>query len=106
MGRRGTNVKKHTHRYQRVDGVWYCGDPNCLHYMPKNIRNGSVDGRLSVCWNCGKEFVLDSELMQKDEPVCFDCHTGFGKVSSRELNDLISRIGRQQKKIGGPENNS
>ena len=65
--------KKHTHRYESIDGVWYCAKPDCNHYMPKNIRNGSVEGKMSECWNCHRDFRLTGGLMKKDKPICMTC---------------------------------
>jgi hypothetical protein len=65
--------KKHTHKYERIDGVWCCALPDCSHFMPSNVRGGDVSGKRSVCWECKNEFILTIPLMKKAQPLCLIC---------------------------------
>jgi hypothetical protein len=66
-------VKNHTHKYERVDGVWCCAHPSCNHFMPGNVRGGDVSGKKSICWECGLEFILTIPLMKIYQPMCLIC---------------------------------
>lgn len=32
-----------------------------------------VDGKASICWECGEQFILDPRNMKLDKPLCNDC---------------------------------
>ena len=64
-------VKKHTHRYEFIDGVWTC--TTCTHYIPKNYRRGSILGLESVCWICNDEFTIEPANMGQVKPICVNC---------------------------------
>lgn len=79
---RKTKINKHIHQYERrEDGLWYCFDPDCSHYVPKNIMRGPI-GRRSLCWGCGDSIVLDEINMEDIRPVCFDCKANGAIVDS------------------------
>lgn len=68
---------KHVHKYHHIDigygtKLWACALPTCNHHMPKHLEN-SVIGKFSICWNCGQNFILDTENMKKDRPICISC---------------------------------
>lgn len=67
-----TGAKRHTHKYHNVNGIWMCALANCTHFMPKNVA-ANVEGKNSLCWECGNEFILDDINMQKNKPTCFEC---------------------------------
>lgn len=73
MGRK-TGSRRHIHKYYRLksNGLWACGLSDCTHYMPDNVKD-QVEGRKSICWNCGEEFKLDAQAMEKDRPNCQAC---------------------------------
>lgn len=76
---------KHVHKYHHIDigygtKLWACALPTCNHHMPKHLEN-SVIGKFSICWNCSKNFILDTENMKDDKPICFECkHPAIEKV--------------------------
>ena len=87
MGRR-TGAVKHTHKYYKLsDGLWHCALPDCTHYMPLNVAE-QVEGKRSLCWDCGKPFTLGASLMEADRPVCFDC-----SVDTDALDRLLKERG-------------
>lgn len=68
-----TKAKRHVHKYNRIfmsgTPLWACALPTCNHYMPKHMEM-MVEGKMSICWDCGKEFILDEENMMVDKPNC------------------------------------
>lgn len=74
-----TGAKRHTHKYHNVNGVWMCALANCTHYMPKNVA-ANVEGKNSICWDCGNEFILDAINMQNEKPTCFSCAGDSTKI--------------------------
>ena len=82
---------KHVHKYQRNKwDLWECGFESCTHFMPKNIGKG-VRGSYSICWNCGRQFTLTNELMQRDQPVCKMClNQTSGMGNDEEYDELTS----------------
>jgi formylmethanofuran dehydrogenase subunit E len=89
-----TGAKKHTHKYEFRRGkylqVWTCANPDCSHYMPKHLADIQMEGRKSICWDCGSEFVLDSESLKMDRPVCIQCANP----------ELVSAISEKLKDFG------
>ena len=68
-----TGAVRHTHKYYRLkDGLWHCALSDCTHYMPRNVEE-QVEGKKSLCWECGEEFILDERAMESARPVCFAC---------------------------------
>lgn len=86
--------RKHTHRYMKVDNIWYCSLSDCTHYMPRNMKLGIL-GKKSICWNCGDEFILDERAMKDEKPICFDC-TPEGKLSDFDMEEF-ERLQRAKK---------
>lgn len=61
------------HQYRRVrlgkekDYIVYrCIKPGCPHYIPKEM----LPGKTSVCWKCGKEFIVQTSNLQQAKPTC------------------------------------
>lgn len=71
---------KHVHQYERIDDFWCCVRPNCSHYIPRNVRGGSAEGRRSICPECGEAYDLTIPLMRKDRPICYSCATSHRKA--------------------------
>lgn len=74
-------AKKHIHKYKRLirAELWMCGEPNCTHYMPRNLEEG-MEGRLSKCWDCEMPFTLDSRALKLVKPVCQPCELKIKEV--------------------------
>lgn len=85
---------KHTHRYEKIDGTWYCGHPHCSHYVPRNIRGGDVKGRASMCWECGREFILIEALMQRNKPLCKECY-----MQTDEYKEIMRKSDEENERI-------
>jgi hypothetical protein len=69
-----TGALKHVHKYfQRYDGLWACNGYNgCSHFMPRNMAPLPV-GQLSICWKCGKSFMMVQYHMEDTHPKCDEC---------------------------------
>jgi hypothetical protein len=80
MGRKTKD--RHIHQYERrSDGLWYCFDPFCYHFIPSNVINGHI-GRASLCWGCSDKITLDSSNSILDRPLCFECIASGAIVDS------------------------
>ncbi len=90
--------KNHTHKYHFVwcagDKVWACGFDDCTHYMPKHLED-FMKGKVSICWSCGKKFLLDNDRKQygikenEGRPVCFDCELREKGVDVEAIHSLL-----------------
>ena len=75
--------------------VWSCALPGCTHFMPKH-QEAAVNGRLSRCWGCDTEFVLDNAAMTEDNPRCEDCRAG-NKHSSEDILSALEQMNLAEK---------
>lgn len=80
-------AKQHTHKYFKFDELWHCGLPDCTHFMPKNVA-GQVEGKYTLCWECGAQFILDRGAMERDKPICARCT--LGDVDVDILDDILN----------------
>ena len=75
MGRSG--ALRHTHRYYQwtYNGLvyWGCRRDGCTHYLPPNWVGNPPEGRLSICWGCGREFRLALFSLVEQFPRCGTC---------------------------------
>lgn len=70
MGRK-TGSLNHTHKYYRLNDIWFCGSPGCTHYMPKNMPPPVY--KLSICWTCRLPMELNPDNMMSTHPVHDHC---------------------------------
>lgn len=85
--------KKHIHKYRRVklkpSGkiVYACALPDCTHYQ----RSELVIGKSSICWTCGKDFVLTPALLsQRAKPSCKSCR--YKGKKDRMKDDSVTSV--------------
>lgn len=88
------------HKYHRVDigrgkpyKVYRCALPNCPHYMP---NENLVEGKSSICWDCGVDFVLIKSLMVL-KPTCHECSKKRLKnkgVDFDAIEEALSHLGK------------
>lgn len=75
-----TRSRRHRHKYHLVamgaNHVWACALPDCTHYMPNHME-AMVEGKASICWQCGEDMILDKENMKDKQPRCYNCKTGI-----------------------------
>ncbi len=80
--------KKHVHKYHKVNNIWTCALPDCSHFMPKNAED-FVLGKYSLCWECNDRFILNSENMKNEQPICEKCKLGID-----DIDDIVSSIAK------------
>jgi len=78
--RKRTGAKKHTHKYHKIDGLWFCALPDCTHFMPRNMPQEAMLGKRSICWNCNGEMILDEDLLKEDKPNCAICSPNVAAI--------------------------
>lgn len=65
--------QEHIHKYMRVklgnSVVYRCMLAGCPHYVRKELALK----RKSVCWRCGRVFVLGEKALLLKKPHCADC---------------------------------
>jgi hypothetical protein len=93
--------KRHIHKYYKAkvagDLVWACALPDCNHHMPPHMTS-LVEGKSSLCWECGGELVLDPEAYKMDRPTCISCRSGIsvddlnGEDVSIRLKNLLKEM--------------
>src|SRR6185295_923 len=89
-----TGSQKHTHRYmklfqttKRADPTWKCSIPGCTHFLP---YGHPVIGRKSICYNCGEEFIIESQHMKFDMPECDNCYAKkHGLPTAEEILNAV-----------------
>ena len=79
-GRKRTGAKKHVHKYHKINGLWYCALDDCSHFMPRNVPEEAMLGKLSICWNCDGEMRLDEDLLKEDKPRCAACSPNVAAI--------------------------
>lgn len=91
-------ARRHTHKYYRADfrfgRVWACALPDCNHYMPQHMED-FVNGKFSICWQCGEQFKMNPISMKMDQPVCEECRLGketFENVTEPPLTGRLAEI--------------
>lgn len=87
-------AKRHVHKYHYINlpimgKVWACRLPDCNHYMPKHLEP-TVEGKNSICWECGEAFTLDSEAMKEEKPRCENCR-GV-KEDAAALQEYLAKL--------------
>lgn len=87
--------KRHRHKYHLVSlgagKVWACALPDCTHYMPSHM-NAMVEGKASICWQCGEDMILDKANMKESQPRCENCRLGIESVEVPLSNAMAERI--------------
>ncbi len=59
--------------------VWACALPSCSHYMPPHLSS-MIEGKTSLCNQCGEEFILTVDSLKEVSPRCDDCRFGHIKT--------------------------
>lgn len=89
--------KRHTHKYHKMKmgtvTVFACALSDCTHYMPSHMEN-MINGKKSICWECGDELIMDPVSMEMRLPKCANCRLGVSKEPeiSPSLRDAIAQF--------------
>lgn len=89
------------HKYYHADlpfgKVWACALSGCNHHMPQHYEP-LLNGKYSLCWECGEKFILTPLNMQDDQPRCTDCKLGREPEKDLPLSDAMKEF--VNRKIG------
>lgn len=85
-----TGAIKHTHRYERINNIWYCSLADCTHYMPLNMARG-VLGKRSLCFQCGQSFTLDETTSIINQPICLECKIKTD-IGIDDMDEIIKQL--------------
>jgi hypothetical protein len=76
-------MAQHLHKYYRAQlgfgQVWACAFPDCNHHMPEHYAS-LLNGKRSICWDCGEPMMLHPQNLTMDRPVCEACRLGIESV--------------------------
>jgi len=85
----------HIHKYKRIEWgdnktlVWRCMMENCAHYLHEPM----VEGKRSVCWKCGKPFIMTKAHLMRVKPKCDACvNYKAGPIGELKLDELLKGI--------------
>jgi hypothetical protein len=94
MGRK-TGSLNHTHKYYKLEGLWFCGSAGCTHFMPKNMPPPVY--KKSICWTCRLPLELNPDNMQSTHPVHENCEPFIyvPPIPVAELESMEEHIERQ-----------
>ncbi len=84
----------HQKKFTHSKKVWACANPHCNHYMPPHLED-HVEGKESLCNQCGKEFILTSDSMKESNPRCDDCRLGFVKSAEDNTGVVLTDVMRE-----------
>jgi len=86
-------MPKHpVHQYKRIKQkpseriIYRCMRPNCNHYLTPEF----ILGKVSICWQCKEEFVMDPYAVERQFPKCPNCRTkvtSFAKAKQERLQN-------------------
>lgn len=94
-----TKAKRHVHKYHHISvgtmgKVWCCALPDCSHYMPAHME-GMVLGKNSICWSCESVFILDSNAMDLDKPLCGKCRLSNTNIDDEQDDAILELLARK-----------
>lgn len=88
--------QKHIHKYIRVNGkftkIMKCADIHCTFFIHQS-QFEILLGRISLCNECGLEFIITIDDLELDLPKCASCKLKKALGLNRstdviEINDL------------------
>ncbi len=70
-----TKKPQHVHKLKRLkyksgNTIFFCALPECNF----KINPSLALGKRSICWRCGKEFILTEYCLRLAKPHCEKCH--------------------------------
>jgi hypothetical protein len=84
---------KHVHQFMRISGkhvsTWRCAIDGCKWFVHQGLAH-VIQGKRSICWQCGAEFTVTEEAMQDDMPKCEECRLG---IDVDQLSALLKEKG-------------
>lgn len=84
-------IIKHLHTYERSRDnkeVYRCVDPLCTHYTRKAL----LIGKMSLCYKCRTEFILDLQQLRNKRPVCILCSKSPKSKERKQALEIMEGI--------------
>jgi hypothetical protein len=80
----------HTYvKYKTRPGYFMCSAPDCTHFLDKE----RVNGKLSLCTECGSQFILSREDLKRVRPKCLNCSNTKKARSYQKAQQLTQYLG-------------
>lgn len=68
---KSTHVHKlKRHKFKTGNAVYFCALPDCRF----KTATGLALGKRSICWRCGKDFIMNEYSIRLAKPHCDECH--------------------------------
>lgn len=85
-------AEKHIHKFKRLkyksgNVIFFCSLPDCT----SKINPALALGKRSICWRCGKDFIMSEYSLRLAKPHCDACHK-HKKGEEVTLKDAIEAI--------------
>lgn len=82
--------KDHIHKLKRIiyksgNRVFFCALPDCTF----KINPALALGKRSICWRCGKDFILTDYCLRLAKPHCENCHKPKN-IDDVKLDEIIN----------------
>lgn len=85
----------HIHKYIRDKfrtgtQIYKCVLPGCSHYILAQF----VINKVSICWRCGEDFVINKRASDLKKPTCDDCVKSFKpkKIKDDLVADFVDKL--------------
>lgn len=86
---------KHIHTYVRMGKnkqFYRCFDPLCSH----SINRMLLEGKASLCPECGTQFTLTWELLRRARPLCLNCSSTKEAKQYQGTKKLMEQLIRKE----------
>jgi len=83
----------HIHKFKRLryksgNEIFFCTLPDCN----KRINIPLALGKRSICWRCGKDFIMNEYSLRLAKPHCDACHKSKKDVDISFLNSPLETL--------------
>jgi hypothetical protein len=85
---------KHTHQYIKFHSrpeLMRCAHPDCTHFIAKEL----LEGKTSLCNECGKSFTLTFYDLKRAKPLGPCCSKRKEAIAEREVKDKLKSLFRE-----------
>jgi hypothetical protein len=81
-------------KYKSGNITFFCALPDCNF----KINPALALGKRSLCWRCGKDFIMNEYALRLAKPHCQECHK-----PKKEVVDIEDRTFDSETKLGPSE---
>lgn len=85
--------QNHIHTYVKFKsrpGYFRCAAPDCTHFLIKE----AVKGKYSLCPDCGRQFIIDTDNIRLAKPRCLNCRDSKKAKAFKVGQEALSKIVR------------